>query len=272
MDPQEAMERHTHDATELVLVLAGRGTHDTRDEEYRIAQGDVFVIQGDEEHGYRDTSRLALVNILFDVRRLGLPRADLGHVAGHHVLFEIEPRLRRRRHTGARLCLGPEDLEHAADLVARIEAELANGAAGFRFLATALLMQLLGFLSRCCSDIRPVRGEAMLRIGRVLSYLNHHFAEPIHVGALTRLSHMSPSSLRRAFREAVGVSPMTYLIRLRVRRGAELLRAPDARVTDVAYQVGFSDGNYFSRQFRQVLGLSPREYKRRALLLAATRE
>jgi len=267
IDSQDTMALHTHNVTELVLVLSGQGTHITRDEEYRITQGDVFVIQKNEAHCYRETHRLTLVNVMFDDRRLGLPRADLGHVEGHHVLFDIEPHLRRGRHTGTRLHLSPEDLGQAADLVTRIEEELAAGAAGYRFMTSAMLMQLLGFLSRCCSDERPSTGRAMLRIGRVLSYMDHHFAESITTHTLTRLAHKSPSSLRRAFREAVGVSPMAYLIRLRIRKGAEMLRSPNARITAIAHRVGFSDGNYFSRQFRSVLGVTPRQYKQQACLL-----
>ena len=269
IETQEATGLHTHNVTELVLVLSGQGIHITQDEEYRIVQGDVFVIQDGEVHGYRDTHQLTIVNVLFDVRRLGLPRADLGHVVGHHVLFDIEPQLRRGRRLSERLHISPQNIAQAADLVTRIEEELSAGAAGYRFMVTALLMQLLGFLSRCCSDIHPSKSRAMLRIGRVLSYLDHNYAEHINTQTLTKFAHMSPSSLRRTFHDAVGTSPMTYLINLRLRKGAEMLLNSNDTITAIAHHVGFSDGNYFSRQFHHVIGLTPRDYKRRASMVEA---
>jgi AraC family L-rhamnose operon transcriptional activator RhaR/AraC family L-rhamnose operon regulatory protein RhaS len=45
-------------------------------------------------------------------------------------------------------------------------------------------------------------------------------------------------------------------------RAAALLRSGTESITDVAFQVGFTDSNYFTRQFRQVIGVSPRRYQR----------
>ena len=62
----------------------------------------------------------------------------------------------------------------------------------------------------------------------------------------------------------MGVSPIDYLIRLRIRKAAELLCDDGTKVTEAAFRVGFADGNYFSRQFRRVTGLTPGEYRRHA--------
>jgi AraC-like DNA-binding protein len=100
-------------------------------------------------------------------------------------------------------------------------------------------------------------------MGEVLSYIDQHFREPITVRQLGRLAHMSDSTLTRAFRRVLGCAPVAHVIRVRVLRAAELLQRGDVRVTEAAFECGFSDSNYFSRQFRQVMGCSPREYARR---------
>ena len=75
---------------------------------------------------------------------------------------------------------------------------------------------------------------------------------------------MSPSSLFRLFRHHVGHSPVDYLIRLRIGRAAEMLRRETARISEVSEAAGFTDSNYFSRQFHRVMGVSPRDYRRGA--------
>jgi transcriptional regulator GlxA family with amidase domain len=68
--------------------------------------------------------------------------------------------------------------------------------------------------------------------------------------------------LFRIFRQIMGRSPIDYLIRLRIHKAAQLLRREPMRVKEVSAAVGFTDSNYFTRQFRNVMGASPREYRR----------
>jgi AraC-like DNA-binding protein len=58
----------------------------------------------------------------------------------------------------------------------------------------------------------------------------------------------------------MGLSPMIYLNRYRVNVAKALLTAGQMNITDIALEVGFSTGGYFSRVFRQEVGCSPREY------------
>jgi AraC-like DNA-binding protein len=100
-------------------------------------------------------------------------------------------------------------------------------------------------------------------MGEVLSYIEQHHTEPITVQQLMRLAHMSESSLMRTFRRVLNRSPIEHVIRVRVLKAAEWLRRGNVRVTEAAFGCGFSDSNYFSRQFRQIMGVRPREYRAR---------
>ena len=61
----------------------------------------------------------------------------------------------------------------------------------------------------------------------------------------------------------MGFSPTDYLIRSRIRRAEAILlgEGKTISITDVADRCGFNDSNYFSRQFRRVVGQSPRDYR-----------
>jgi transcriptional regulator GlxA family with amidase domain len=81
------------------------------------------------------------------------------------------------------------------------------------------------------------------------------------------MSGMSRRNFLRAFESTMGCPPITYLIRLRIRRASELLQQHESSITEIAMAVGFNDSNYFSRQFRAVTGESPRNYRRRRELI-----
>ncbi len=252
---------HSHDFTELVVILGGRGIHFSSDEEYQIETGDAFVVT--TAHGYRDTRNLNLVNILFDPRQLALPLAEARKIPGYHAFFALEPRYRRQHGFRSCLHLDSDRLSRISAIITELEDELRRQGPGYEFMATTLLMELVCRLSRAYGEMRGEMSRPLLRLGAVLSYVEQHYAEPIRAGDLERIARLSPSSLLRAFSRITGMPPMRYLTQLRVARACDLLRAGEMNVTEAAFRVGFSDSNYFSRQFRQVMGCTPREYARR---------
>jgi AraC-like DNA-binding protein len=254
---------HRHEFHEIVVILTGRGRHVTEREEYPLEAGDVFLLRDDMAHGYAGTDRMTLVNILFDPRRLALPLDYLRDLPGYHALFRVEPRLRSFHRFRNRLRLSEAKLAEAAGIIARLQQELERKAPGYRFQASAHLMNLIAFVSRCYAGSERQTDRPLIRIGETLSYIEQRYREPITVRQLTQIAHMSESSLMRTFRRVLNRSPIEHVIRVRVLKAAEWLRRGDARVTEAAYNCGFSDSNYFSRQFRQVLGVSPRDYRAR---------
>lgn len=73
--------------------------------------------------------------------------------------------------------------------------------------------------------------------------------------------HGSPAALHGHFKKAVGMSPLQYLIDLRLRESLTLLRTPGMTLANVASQVGFRDPFHFSRAFKQKMGESPSQYR-----------
>lgn len=254
--------QHRHDFHELVLILAGSGKHAVGSEVYDLESGDVFVILGDTSHGYPETHDLSLINILYDPILLGIPTVDLGALPGYHALFTVEPRIRRHGNFRNRLRLTDEQVAQSTAIVARIEEELNGRERGYGFTAVTHLMQLIAYLSRCYSHLEKDRRRPVSQISEVLGYMERHYAEPLSVEDLTRVARMSQTSLMRTFKQVMGRSPIDHLLRLRVSRAKSLLRRSDHPVTEIAFQVGFNDSNYFARQFRRVANLSPRDYRK----------
>lgn len=263
-DPQERFPRHKHEFSEIVIVTGGKGLHVVGRESWPLAAGDVFVIGGPQTHEYRDLEKLSLINILFQGDKLRIEPADLVQLPGYHALFGLEPQWRRRHQFKNRLHLPPRSLGRLLGLVDQLEEELRSRKPGLAFMATALFMQIMGYLSRCHDqrDSRTADARNLPRIAEAISHLESNPAQTVSLAALASLARMSKRTFIRAFREATGVTPIAYGIQVRVNRAAGLLRSGDEPITEIAFRTGFTDSNYFTRQFRKLVGLSPRQYRR----------
>ena len=94
-----------------------------------------------------------------------------------------------------------------------------------------------------------------------MDYLVAHPAEPFDSEFLARMADMSPSSLRRLFKEHTGKSPGAFVKDLRMPTAARRLLVTNQRISAIAYELGFDDPNYFARIFKSVFGVSPQEYR-----------
>ncbi|RKX92796.1 MAG: AraC family transcriptional regulator [Spirochaetes bacterium] len=263
-EPQIPYPLHTHSFAELVIILSGTGHHRVAGQLLPIAAGDVFVILGNRAHGYEDLSELYLVNLFFDPAILETRTYDLSRLPGFHALFTLEPQWRGEGDVTSHLKLDSTRLDKAMNLIERIEDEIKCGEDGYRYMAVVHFMRLAGELSRWYSGAQHPGARRLSRIGAAIGYLEQHLDEAVTLDELTGLADLSASTLNRAFRRAVGLPPLAYHLRLRIRRAGDLLRTTDLSVTEVAGLTGFDDANYFARQFRNVMGLSPSVYRIKA--------
>jgi AraC-like DNA-binding protein len=258
---------HRHEFRELVIVTGGTCVHVCGAHRWPLRRGDVFVVSDGRLHGYEQPRDLRIANVLYEPARLRMPLHDITSLPGYHALFALEPSYRERRGYDGRLRLAPGALLRAEELLGELERELEHREAGHRFVSTALFMRLVAHLARSYESSPPAgSSEGVLRLAAALSRIERDYAQPLTVESIGKTAGMSRRHFQRVFRDVMGGSPIDYLIRLRVRSAVDLLTAEPAEpVTRIAYRVGFSDPNYFSRAFRRHMGISPAEYRRRSV-------
>jgi AraC-like DNA-binding protein len=257
---------HSHDFTELVIVFGGHARHVMGIHRYPIGAGDVFVVRGDLSHGFADLRQLEILNLMFDPAGMGLAETELATLPGYQMLFHLEPAFRERHTFRSRLRLPPTALGVVRRHTDRMQGEFDARRPGYRPLLRAWLQELLVLLARVAENSAPGTNpprEELLRLGQTIAYLERHFREPLRLPDLARRAGMSANSFLRAFRQVRGFSPIEYRLRLQLHHAAGLLLAAAAPgVGEAAAAAGFSDSNYFSRQFRGHLGCAPREFRR----------
>lgn len=96
----------------------------------------------------------------------------------------------------------------------------------------------------------------------VMEYIEAHYAEPVTVGALAAVVHLSVSQFERKFRQSFQVTPIQYLLRVRINKACRMLTGSDAKITEIAAQCGFYDHSHFIRRFTRTIGIPPREYRK----------
>jgi YesN/AraC family two-component response regulator len=126
------------------------------------------------------------------------------------------------------------------------------------FTARETLEQIQQALARN----KALGSETQRMVRKAMAYIHEHYAEPVSREDMASHIGVSARHLTRCFHQEVGVSPITYLNRYRVKKARQLLEAGDKNITEVAQAVGFSSGNYFTNAFRREMGMSPRDYQR----------
>lgn len=97
-------------------------------------------------------------------------------------------------------------------------------------------------------------------IKKVVDYIVLHLEENLTLSALAQRFDKNPSYLSKQFHEETGMALTAFVQSERIRMAVKLFNTTEMSVSDVAMQVGIPDFCYFSKQFKQQIGTSPREY------------
>ncbi|MCZ8510966.1 AraC family transcriptional regulator [Paenibacillus filicis] len=93
------------------------------------------------------------------------------------------------------------------------------------------------------------------------TFMNVHYAEGITVQDVADYVGLHRTHFSSVFSKKLGISPIQYLQRLRMRSGAKLLADTDLSVTEIALSLGYPDLYSFTRAFRKYYGASPTEFR-----------
>lgn len=131
------------------------------------------------------------------------------------------------------------------------------------------LFSMDGGVAGVCGTVRSYEGaraelQPYLDLVPVTEYLKAHYHENVSISAMAKRAGMSVRQLERRFQSTFKTTPRHYIMKLRVLAACESLLNTDLPITEIALTVGFYDHAAFSRQFSNIMGLSPRAYRKKA--------
>lgn len=97
----------------------------------------------------------------------------------------------------------------------------------------------------------------------VKNYIDQHVEDSITIQEMAKLIYRSPDYLTKHFKKEFGQTPYHYLLEQKISIACFSLTNTDLPVTQIADSLGYDDAQYFSRQFKEKAGLTPREYRKR---------
>ncbi len=102
-----------------------------------------------------------------------------------------------------------------------------------------------------------------VRIKDMLSYINAHFAEKVTLGQIAKAADISDREALRCFQRSVKMTPFEYLAGRRIQEAADMLAGTNEQIIMIGELCGFSSGSYFGKVFKERMGCSPKEFRKR---------
>ncbi len=127
------------------------------------------------------------------------------------------------------------------------------------------LYLFIDYLSRSAASTRLTSGGRVrdFYIREALNYIEHNFQNDISVEGIASFCGLNRTYFGRIFKETVGSSPQQFLLNYRMAKAAELLKLTTLSISDIGNAVGYPNQLHFSRAFKNVYGISPREWRNR---------
>ena len=266
---QKALEIHSHKHNELVFVFGGSAIHEVDNENYPLIRGDVFVLHGNHFHGFDETNNLHLKMVLYSDTLFNSLSEEFYELPGFQTLFVHEPRYRKNHKFKSKLHLNTEQLNNIAHICEKMKDEQESKRPGYRSFIDHLFSTLIILVCRYYSETASAKPKSLVRLSSAITFMEQNYSQPILITDLAGKVNLGVSAFRSAFKYLTGLSPKDYLIRLRIEQAAEMMvRNSRIHVIDASIAVGFDNSSYFSRKFKEIIGMTPIKFlkKQRSML------
>lgn len=248
--PQEPFPEHSHEFHELVLVESGCAIHICNGLATHVSRGSVLYLKENDAHCFEQMDNLCLTNVLF-----------LPHEFEQSPLPEILKSLCRQ--TFSQCVISTATLQTIKTVLEKINQETILGDLHSRMMIKTLLSQLAVILARSHQQISADGNGELDKLRSLIHYIHEHYTNDISWEYLSEHYEIPLRTLNRKIKELTGLSPNSYLNRIRLCRASCLLTQSDKPITDIAFTSGFNDSNYFSTKFHHEFNVTPLQFRKR---------
>ena len=95
----------------------------------------------------------------------------------------------------------------------------------------------------------------------MMQYIQEHYQENLRLEDIGAAVHIGRSLALQIFQQGIHQAPVSYLIAFRLKQAARLLTSTEKTVSRIAEETGFESSTYFCRKFKELYGMTPRDYR-----------
>lgn len=258
-----SVQLHWHNELEAGFVTAGQITLYVRREKITLRKGDGFFINTGIPHAFLEAedAESRQCSVVFDPILVG------GRFSSVFWQKYVQPVtsaasfpcviFRREEPWHAEAVRAVETVWHCCQLQED----------GYEIQVRNQLSLLMGLLKAHLPQENPTKARHIARdnerIRIMMGYIQSHFTEELTTGDIAKSAMISPSECLRCFHNTIGLTPIQYTKYYRIQRAAAALLATDKKIAEIGAECGFQEMSYFAKAFREVLKVTPSEYRRR---------
>lgn len=245
---------HWHEFYEIELILSGEGCHKLNGKLQKLQRGSLFLLTPSDFHEItleKGTS-LELINIKFSDEMLSDAFRELLYHEKVKYHVQLEAGIQEQiEYLCNRLLEEYKQEKHGKQIVIRGLLEC--------IVVDIIRTQLLD-LQINTSDM-TVYGKGALHMA--LTYIQHHFREPIRLEDIAGRIYLSPNYFSEFFHKTVGTPFQIYLLQLRLNFAKTLLCTSQLQITQICLASGFNSLSHFTKTFKKTFGKTPSAYRKK---------
>lgn len=235
---------HNHTCAEIFFILNGAGSFMVDGQACPVEKNDMIVVNPRVQHTEVSDEAQPMEYIVLGVEGLELAVGNEEQKQFHVIRFQDTSAIR----------VYMQDLLQEASTKAKDHEILC------RNLLNVLLVRIVRHFDHS-ARIVPTKKKVSKECAAARRYIDSHFKESLTLDQLAEIVHINKYHMVHSFTKAYGVSPINYLLSLRLQESRYLLQSTDYSMSQIAQMVGFSSPCYFSQVFHKATGMSPREYR-----------
>ena len=242
---------HFHNHIELVYLLSGRTRAYSDHNEVLLEAGDLFLAFPNQIHYFRDLDEVKCIIFIFPPELC----SEFASVFSQSV--PVCPAVRRN-----------DCGEQVYDYLRKIIACNSSGTPYHETERKAYFLLLLSEIFKHMA-FEPVNLRNTDTLRSILRYCLDHYRAPLTLEQIADELHINKYHISHLFSQKIKIGFNDFLNTLRIEDACEALAEPQARITDVAFSVGFSSIRSFNRAFAKQCGLAPTAWRRAHLCAGA---
>ncbi len=263
-DPSWSMDPNIHDHYEMVYIRKGDAVFEIAGQPVMLGPNDIIIIKPRQLHKFTVKTDLGCDFIVLSFK-------FENRISGEYSEVPLEDFLNfvSSKETGSFISLKISQKNEIILLLNRIIKERESSEPGSDFLNHLLVLELFVLLSRALkmeweNSIKSKSPKLRELINISINYIHNNFEREISLGDIAKFVFLSSSYFARAFKEETGLSPISYLLKIRIERAKELLSDTELKISDIALSVGFSNQQRFNEMFKKYAGQTPLQYRKKS--------